>query len=424
MALLLALLGCTSPDTSFTGQHRNLLFISIDTLRRDHMGRYSGGSETPFMDALAKDGLALDDHHACSNWTYGSMVCAMTGADGVDAGFVPTGGRGDEALPSDLQILSGLLRSAGFRTGLFSTNSYVGTTAKIDRYYDFFEQDAAGLASEVVSGGLDMLPRLAFSQRWMLHLHFYDPHSVYSPPRSYMADINALEPIPYDLDTLDDTQRLDKEWGQLDDDTRALVLEHLDVRYRGSIRFLDDELARLFGSMESQGLLDDTLVVVFSDHGEQFFQYGHLEHGKTLHGVEVDTVAFFNGPGVSPEAWGEPTTHADIVPTTLELLGLNPDAMAPATDLGGLGAVVGTADPERPLFGAQYAASQSTQQSVDLGDKRLIFQWDGTLELYDLATDPDEQVNIFDTDPEAERMWQLLRPRVEALDSQGIAVMP
>ncbi len=429
MTLLIALLGCTIPSGSTarsaaSGPPSNLLFISIDTMRRDHMGRYSGGTESPFMDELAAGGLVLDDHKGCSNWTYGAMVCALSGADGVDAGFVPTGGRGDEAMPSDLELLPGLLRSEGFLTGLYTTNKYVGTIAGIERYYDYFEQEPAGEARAVTDGGLAMLPRLTGARRWMLHLHYYDPHSIYSPPPSYLGDLDALAPIPYDLDTTEDTQRLDREWDRLDGELQALILEHLDVRSRGSVRYVDDELARLFGAMEVRGLLDDTLVVIFSDHGEQFFKYGSLEHGKTLHGVEVDAVALFSGPGIGSEAWGEPTTHADIAPTTLGFLGLDPQALSPAVDLGGAGVAVGEADPDRPRFGVQYAANQSTQQSVNLGDKRLIYRWDGTRELYDLSEDPDERTDIFGADPDGERMWQLLEPRVEALDTQGIAVIP
>jgi hypothetical protein len=93
LALGLALLaGCSKPAAD-SGRspppQRDLIMISIDTLRRDSVGRYDGSDRTPFLDSLLAQGLTLDAHHACSNWTYGSILCGLGGADGVDVGWVP-----------------------------------------------------------------------------------------------------------------------------------------------------------------------------------------------------------------------------------------------------------------------------------------------------------------------------------------------
>jgi len=251
----------------------------------------------------------------------------------------------------------------------------------------------------------------------MLHLHFFDPHSPYTAPDAYLDGLSALDPIDFELGEMAEVNRLSGSWHTLEEAEQALILQHLQVRYAASIRFMDDELARLHATLGDRGLLEDTLIVVLSDHGEQFYEYGELEHGKTLHGVEVDTFALFNGAGVTPEAWTGPTTHADLSPTVLAYLGLPPDAMAPSEDLGGVGVVVGQADPSRPLFAAKRD-DQQTMQSVDRDGLRLIHTWeDGQRRLFDLAGDPDERAPIDASDPAAEALWALLEPRVQALDA-------
>jgi len=417
-------LSCDSPkaseDTSETQEqpppHRALVLLSLDTFRRDHVGRYGGGVDTPFLDALAEKSLSLDAHHACANWTYGAMICALGGADGVDMGWVPYGGGTSPRIPDEMVLLPEVLGNNGFRTGLVSTNGYVGQTSKMNRYYDLFEAADMASAADVVDVGLGMLDQLTFGDRWMLHLHFFDPHSPYWAPDDYLDGLSGLAPINYDLTEMSDVLRLDETWDGLDEATQALVIQHLEVRYRASIRFMDDELGRLYAELESRGLLEDALVVVMSDHGEQFFEYDELEHGNSLHGVEVDTFAFFNGHNVTPAAWTEPTTHADLSPTILAQLGIESDRLAPSEDLGGVGAVVGAASPSRPLFAAKREDGES-MQSVDRDGKRLIFTWDGQRKLYDLTQDPDERQDIYDSDPDGEALWALLQPRVEALDA-------
>ena len=421
-ALALLAAGCSDDKRDDTAAaqsppHRSVLLLSLDTLRRDHIGRYGGGDGTPFLDALAEQSLALDAHHACANWTYGAMMCFLGGADGVDLGWVAYGGGEAPRIPEDIVLLPQVLSKSGFATGLISTNGYVGLTSKMNRYYERFEAVDMAPADEVVDAGLEMLNVLEGQERWLLHLHFFDPHSPYTAPDAYLAGLEGLDAIDYELGEMQDVIRLAETWGALDEAARALILQHLDVRYRASIRFMDDELARLHEALGSRGLLEDTLIVVMSDHGEQFYEYGELEHGKTLHGVEVDTFALFSGANVAPEAWAGPTTHADLSPTILSYLGVRPDALAPSEDRGGVGVVVGQAEPSRPLFAAKRDDQQTTQ-SVDRDGKRLIFTWeDGERRLFDLALDPAERSDLYATDPDAEALWDLLAPRVEALDA-------
>ena len=119
MALLLLVASCTKGPESAP----NVLLISIDTLRRDALGRY-GGAETPFLDGLLAGGVPLDDHRSCSNWTLDAMTCVLSGRYAWDLDYAPSAGtalnegRDVGGLPEGVELLADHLRAAGFDTAL------------------------------------------------------------------------------------------------------------------------------------------------------------------------------------------------------------------------------------------------------------------------------------------------------------------
>ena len=412
----LALTGC-APDEAGRAPW-NLLVLSVDTLRRDHLDRYGGLGDTPFLDSRMDRALTLDAHRSCSNWTYGSIACALGGADGVELGFVPR--MAEDRVPDDLVLLVDRAARAGMGTGLVSTNPYLSSGPFASRH-DEFLYDVGLLADDVVDEGLDMLEVLsAEGEPWYLHLHFIDPHDPYDPPAEHLEGLSALAPLDYNLRSHDEYGRLEQDWWRLDDDTRALALEHLRLRYRGELRFLDVELARLWRALDERGALESTAVLFWSDHGEQFFEHNGLTHGRSLHDPEVAAAAFVMTPTITPGGVSTPTSHADLVPTLFDAMGLPRPADSP-------GQVAARADEERPLFGLRLSA-EDTLQSVDRGDLRMVYRWRGQVSVYDRAQDPGESVDIFTPrDPRHRALWELLRPRVAgaaAIDDRASPVWP
>ena len=101
--------------------------ISIDTFRRDHLDRYGSENASPFMTALAEDGVAADDHHQCSNWTYASMSCTVAGRFNEEAGMTPQLVSGfDEIWPVGTPFLAGYLHDAGYYSISSSSNGWFG----------------------------------------------------------------------------------------------------------------------------------------------------------------------------------------------------------------------------------------------------------------------------------------------------------
>jgi arylsulfatase A-like enzyme len=410
LALLLATLACRS-DEDFALQFRgdppkNILMISIDTLRRDRLARYGGPDTMPFLGQLMDEGLTLDDHRSCSNWTYAGALCALAGRTGYEVGFVPGAGATEQPLPDGVRLLSTALGEQGFQSALFTTNHFVGSTPKLKRYYDAFEEAANAPAQEVSEGGLALLEGL--SSPWLLHLHYVDPHAGYDPPGDYLGGLEGLAPPGYDLDVAGGLVDLEADWAGLSQEEQALALAHLEARYDGELAWLDDQLRALLEGLEARGALADTLVVVWSDHGEAFGERGQFEHGNTMNEEELGAIALFWSGDIVPGALPSPTTHADLLPTLLAGLGLPPEP--------GLSPLEG-ADPERAVFASQR--TELSQHAVVQGGWKLTYRWDGAMALYDLTADPGEQRDRLTDEPaRAEALWALLRPRVEGLAAQ------
>jgi len=420
LAISTALSGCRrepndSEDDTFVPVETptNLLMLSVDTMRRDHMGRYDDDyALTPFMDSLAEQSLALDAHRSCSNWTFPAALCTLNGRYNLDDSFIPYID-GEYRVPSPArENLATWLQDQGYHTILSTANGWFygefndpGFDVQIipeRRSADnVFEEGKAALEEALDAG----------HEKWFLHLHFNDPHSPYDPPDSYLDELNGLPECPYDLEDMVVYEQVTQEFGELDKETQDIVLAHLRARYRGEITYSDDILQRVWNVLAKDDLLDDTLVVVWTDHGEQFMEHGALGHGLRLLAQEKDAIAFFWYPGIEPQSWDSPTSHIDIVPTILDLMDHEiPDQVT--------GQVAHSEDSIRPIFGMAIAQKGPVQSVVDESLAILEFTWlTGRVEFYDGATDPGHVKDIFDpSDPKVLELWELLLPKIEALD--------
>ena len=406
MLLALTLLSCArdapeSPLLDFEEPPSNVLMISIDTLRRDQLGRY-GGEERPFLDGFLADAVVLDDHRSCSSWTYHSAICAMTGSDQRSIGFLPQR-REDSSipnLPADVDTLAQSL-ARGRSTALVSGNTFIGLGTGLERGYDRVVVEAMLDGSDVVDSGLTFLDQEARGD-WFLHLHFMDPHMPYDPPEEYLSAVPESE---FKLVRQSDFEALHAEWDTLTPDAHERARTDALARYSANIDYLDDQLARLFVELESRGALDDTLVVLWSDHGEQFWERGRFAHGNGVNYEENAAIAAFWARGLSPLVWGGVTSHEDLLPTVL-------GAMELSAPEGVEGRSAGTGRTCR-FAGSFDQVQDRNQQSVEDGGWRLVYTWTGGLELYDLAADPLEVSDLYAPGhPEVARLWGLLEPRV------------
>ncbi len=393
---------------------KDLWMISIDTLRRDHVDPLAtdGIARMPFLAARMAEGVVLADHQQCASWTLHSLSCTLLGRAPEDTGWLPRLDGGRTPAPDGQRTLAVRLREVGYDPLVASSNGWFGPDWNSLQGYgeDLSDRsDALGLGRD----GLAALRAQVADdpdRPWFLHLHVKEPHSPYDPPEAYLDEVRALPPVAWDLTVQEEIERMRAAFPTLPVEEQELLLRHQRARYDAEIRWLDDQLGQLWAEMSGEGLLDDALVVLWSDHGEAILDHADWGHGRWLYREESDAFVSFWADHLRPGVWTGPTHGTDLVPTVLAALGVDPDEDLP-------GAVVGTADPDRARLAATVGFDGPTA-SVTRAGQKLVYWFDGRVEQYDLRVDPQERQDRWDpADPGSQALWEVLRPHVERLDA-------
>lgn len=366
----------------------NVILISVDTLRADHLPSYGYDRDTaPFVDEyLARGGVLFEHLVAASAVTAPSHMTIFTGlqpsAHGVTDGL--------RRLPDAIPTLPERLRRHGVTTAAFTEDGWVGVHQGFARGFDSFTENKSaeimvpeGQVDRTFGQGRDWLARNR-DKRFFLFLHTYQVHEPYAPPPRYaglFAEVGADAP-PH---------------------LRAMA------DYDREIRYVDDELRRLIAALEESGLAGETVVVLTSDHGEEFLDHGLLSHGGHLYEESVHVPLLIRGPGFPAGLRvATPVAQADLMPTLLALFGVTPNPTGEARSLLGLARGGEAAElAERPLFSEGLVKFQPGPgggrsfrppvTAVRLGQRKLLRDRDADeerLELYDLGRDPGERRNL------------------------------
>ncbi len=425
---------------------QNLLMISIDTLRRDQLDRYADPGHMPFLSSLATVGFALDNALGCSNWTLPATTCMVGGRSSaelaVETGVLPQ--TGDRALdagvyPENTPFLAGWLRDAGFYSVLVSSNLMFGPEHGNGVGYDETEVRLRVSASDMLASGAERLDAAITedraTDRWYLHVHLMDPHTPYAPPASYLTGLDELDPIPYDLTHPIEREQAESDIlaGLLSPELAELVTEHLLVRYQGEVRWTDDSIRDFWEEFDASGKLDDTLVVIWTDHGEQFFDHGLLTHANLLHREENDILFFFWARDLVPGSSDLPVSATDLAPTLLDLYELERPAEVTGLRLENIredrvryALSVGKAGP------IQLAERQGKRVHWAFADPashdELIATQEAGLSFFDLDSDPEELSPEYDAeDPDVRALYGLAKEQIELvepmIDSMGFETL-
>jgi len=412
-----------SPIVAFdSNPPKNLLVISIDTLRRDRIGRYQSDNLTPFFDGILDQSVALDDFRVCANWTLPGVTCAMVGQSTLEIGVEPMYAdqeNSPEYLDDELETLTTWLANTGFSTALVTTSKLFSDDRPVGNDFATVRYNGDVPAWWVVEEGVEMATTLKQSESpWYLHLHFRDPHSPFAPPLEYQgaladADLGDLDPR-----TTEGIAAIARGWSDLSGPELASVMANTNALYDGEVRYLDDQLSILWTALTEMGALDDTLVVFWSDHGEQFFEHGAFQHGKSLHMGEANGIGMFWAANLDAVAWSAPTEQKDIAPTILHAL--NIDIPAQIT-----GVPVGTALSDRVRISTTTRNQTIPIHSIERYGHRMLYDWTGDKKYYFIPNDPSEDVNLYDAnDPNVVCLWELLSPAIELVDAARAGISP
>lgn len=423
----------------------NVLFVVVDTLRADHLPAYGyDGGRTPALDRFAQDAVRFEKAYANASWTRPSFASLLTGRYASSHGVM---GKAD-ALPDEVDTLPEELSESGYQTAGFVTNYNVAPFFNFQQGFDAYTylepnfvlgaddasaklllvqtlrkviekvnaklgrveaggayQDAERVNEEVV-GWLN--EETDSETPWFLFVGYMDPHDPYFPhPYNGTGYSRAAHPNP----SAEEADRL-----------RAL--------YDGEITYWDQQFGQLISELKSRGLYDDMMIVVTSDHGEEFAEHGGFWHGTTLYDEQLHVPLFVKLPGNAQggSGIGHWVQSIDVMPTVVRRLGLSLTAQVQGGDL-----FEGT---DRLFAEESHEGNQleSVRRKVGtVGYKLITANEDNPrglapIELYDITRDQTEQQNI--ANAQRERVEELGEALVEvgkmaaegAVESQSVEI--
>lgn len=359
----------------------DIVFVSIDTLRADHVGAYGNERDvSPFIDSLAARGVRFGHARSPTSWTLPAHTTMLTGQLPTTHGVVEDTLKLSKAVP----VLPELLHDAGYATGGAVSTLFVSSRFGFERGFHHF-QDFGILHKKLNLAGLvqmddvvDDLTAYAASvpreRPLFLFLHTYDAHYAYDPPAPYDTMFDRA-PTPEDA-------RYRSYGYYRKNPVSEEVLDHQRAQYDESIRWIDDQLARLDASLRAAGR--NPRWVITSDHGEEFGERGSWGHGHTLYAEQLHVPLIVAGPGIPQgvvveEAVG---TH-DLAPTVASWAGVDgldtPDGLdlTPYFD--------GRSAPPKRAFLAETSRHRTLRLGLWEDGRRL--EWDVMADRAEVFTD-------------------------------------
>jgi arylsulfatase A-like enzyme len=331
-----SILACNASEPAAPGRDRqNLLLLTVDTLRSDHLSGYGYQRPTsPALDAFFETAVVFDDAHSNSSWTLPSLASLMTSLHPSAHGCINHKSR----LDASFRTLAEILRDVGYLTAGIASHTFLREAYGLQQGFDSFDDELAlnlrmsHLATsspQVTQKVIDWLASQSqkeSQQPWFLWAHYFDPHYVYvaRPDAATAVGTQSGSNHPIDL-------------------------------YDGEVAFTDRQLGIVFERLAELDLADSTIVVFTSDHGEAFGEHGHDQHGSNLFREVTQVPLAIRAAGYPPLRVATPVEGIDVAPTVLALLGLD-------SRVGGDGEGDGDRDrdrakPSRALAGRNLVAA-------------------------------------------------------------------
>ncbi len=377
MVAFLVVLAC-APLPKGDAQRPDIILVSIDSLRADHLGSYgSTRGATPFLDALAARGSRYAHARSSAPWTLPSHTTMLTGLWPQQHTVVDDGRKIDGSLP----MIQESLQKAGYATAGFVSTIYVSKRFGFDRGFDHFEDFDIGMrnnlehpvhAAELLSEAQSWVKKNGKDKPVFLFLHIYDVHYPYQPPPGYETRFNRAATAA-ELDYREYAYYKKKP-------VRPKRMELLRGQYDECLLAVDDQLRSFVGLWDKVGRSANWLIT--ADHGEEFGERGSWGHAQTLYSELLDVPLIAVGPDFPASVRQEVVGHVDLAPTLAGLVG---------SSWSGPGVDIRKPVPERVML-ADTSRFDTLRLSVEAGGHRLnVDRKSGDYELFDRRADPKEE---------------------------------
>ncbi|MAU92823.1 MAG: hypothetical protein CMJ93_01235 [Planctomycetes bacterium] len=387
----------------------NLLMVTFDTLRADHLGAY--GSEaglTPNFDALASQSVMFENTYAVSSTTGPSHLTMFSGLYPNEHGVL----KNAVVVSDDVVTISEHLRDNGYNTAAF-VSSYVltaqfGLSQGFDEFDEDFNLKRRRSGSYTIEAASDWIAGQPNDKPWCVWVHLMDPHKPYVQPTEYLEPYITPDLIGNDLDK---------------------------ASYNGAVAYTDSVLPGLMAAISAQEASAGTLMAITADHGELFGEHGHFGHGRDLFEDAVRAPLLLKHLSLEPQRIDTTVGHVDLAPTILELL-----KMPPMQDISGISFAPMIPDStqrvsrpvfmQRRIFDEQGVKELLDETGVNVAGPQWAVIADGYKltvapeaneeSLFNLAVDPDENNDLTVSDKDT--LLKMRKVLSEILDSQTLRV--
>jgi len=417
----------------------NVLWVTVDTLRRDHVGVYGEArAETPHMDALAASGIRFDDAVTPSPETAPAHASMLTGLHPLRHGLLGNGGQLARGIPT----LGSVLGQEGYATGAFLSAVALGPETGLDRGFEVYDADLGPIRGISELWAVKVFVRVLFrlgqperfawllersgdrtvglatdwiedrgSQPWFAWVHLFEPHAPYEAVGG--LDHRALIADPDHAYTDEESQQLKEQ-------------------YRAEVERVDALVGKLLEAVSSTA--DHTIVVLTADHGEQLGEHGIDFHHRGLFDEVIRVPLFLRAPGVAPGVVTQQVRLMDLLPTMMELIHLE----GPERSEGG--SLLELVDGRREaamsctLLGRTPDGTGRLLGLRTAEAKLLVDPESGEHALYDLLRDPGEDVDVAQEQEEAVaqvkalvdreiRAWRGMAPRLDGAADERLRAL-
>lgn len=393
-----------NPKTPIYCTDCNVVLVSFDTLRQDHVSSYKyGRNTTPNIDKFVQDSFKFNDAVSVSSWTIPSTMSILTGVypkthKVLNKETVFPSGEIVETnlkeLSPNIKTVAEILKENNYKTAGFTGGSGVkssfGFNQGFDTYYD--EMDFAGF-STTVPKAIDWIKENK-EDKFFLFLHGYDVHGQFVPEDGYDKRFVDFEYKGNLTGSKEEQEKLRDEGlikGELfltDEDVSFLT-----ALYDEKIQRMDDEFEKFIAEYEKLELIDKTIFILTSDHGEEFYEHGQIDHGHSLYEELIRVPLFIKIPNTKGVEIANQVTNMDIVPTIADLLGISLSENSDSTSL--IPAMQGVRFEQNIFPETDYRYAIFLRAVRTPKYQKYIFNPETKIgEYYDIKKDPLEKVNL------------------------------
>ncbi|MCK5850033.1 MAG: sulfatase [Kiritimatiellae bacterium] len=396
---------------------KNVILLTIDTLRKDVLGCYGNDSGlSPFIDSIQDKCIRFTNTQAVGPYTQASFPGILTSSYYLDQ---PDHGKG-KILSTERTLISEVLQRKGISTAAFHSNAYMcdffGWNRGWDTFYDGMEAEVTDevpyVKGDAINGKVDnwFASRLSKEKPFFLWAHYMDIHEPYVPPRKYVDMVDSsITQSEQEMFKLFEDVILPRDISS--DDTVQLLKKLYDAH----VIECDEFVKNFFDILEKHGVLDNSVVILTSDHGDEFAEHGGLSHdGKMFSELVNVPLLIHDGNQSETDICETLVSNVDIPPTILHLFGHDPSdkfqgqSLLPLADY-----------PQKGCFGEAIGKTGRAKET----DKAVFYYRENQLkityreesdtwEMYDLDADPKELDNIIETSSQTEKMKAALEKRI------------